>query len=137
MISRSVTHRRPAQAIRERVALWPKTTEGNEPTHLNNHHIDTLSSISRTRRGTTFGWVDVVSLAEAAGTVEEKHDGKFRITIGGEVEVFTRPKHKDIDLEQVLDFRRMFKNAGPSRSNPARRSSDVGTWRDQQSQSRR
>ena len=97
-----------------------ETTEGNEPTHLNIHHIDTLSSIFAHPTGHNIRWVDVVSLAEAVGTVEEKHDGKFRITIGGEVEVFTRPKHKDIDLEQVLDFRRMFKNAGYKPQHPGK-----------------
>lgn len=97
-----------------------ETTEGNEPTHLNNHHIDTLSSIFAHPTGHNIRWIDVVSLSEAVGTVEEKHDGKFRITIGGEVEVFTRPKHKDIDLEQVLDFRRMFKNAGYKPQQPGK-----------------
>lgn len=97
-----------------------ESTEGNEPTHLNNHHIDTLSSIFAHPTGHNIQWVDVVSLAAAVGSVEEKHDGKFRITIGHEVEVFTRPRHKDIDLEQVMDFRRLLKNAGFAPQQPGK-----------------
>jgi hypothetical protein len=34
------------------------------------------------------------------------------IRVGGESEVFTRPKHKDIEIESVLDLRRMLSVAG-------------------------
>ena len=97
-----------------------ETTEGNEPIHLNNHHIDTLTAIYSHPTSGNIRWADVESLLGAVGNITEKHDGKFRITIGGEVEVFTRPKHKDIDLEQVLDFRRMFKNAGYKPQQPGK-----------------
>ena len=55
---------------------------------------------------------DVLHLLEAAGTVEEKHDGKFTVTLGEETEVFERPHNKDIDTQMVVDLRRMLKNAG-------------------------
>lgn len=54
----------------------------------------------------------MVSLLEAVGTVEPRHDGKFVIRVGSETEVFTRPRHKDIEIESVLDLRRMLSAAG-------------------------
>ncbi len=46
------------------------------------------------------------------GTVEARHDGKYVIRVGGESEVFTRPKHKDIEIESVVALRRMLSAAG-------------------------
>jgi len=39
-------------------------------------------------------------------------DGKYLVRLGGEAEVLTPPKHKDIDIQQVLDVRRMLTGAG-------------------------
>ncbi|MDE1046255.1 MAG: hypothetical protein OR995_02265 [Candidatus Nanopelagicales bacterium] len=85
---------------------------GETPTHLNNHHLDTLSVIYSHPVSHNIRWVDVLHLLEAAGQVEEKHDGKFTVTLGEETEVFERPHHKDIDTQMVVDLRRMLKNAG-------------------------
>lgn len=57
-------------------------------------------------------WRTVVSLLEVVGTVEESHEGRFRVQVGPEVEYFDRPKHKDIDVQQVVDLRRMLTGAG-------------------------
>ena len=54
----------------------------------------------------------VLSLLEAVGSVEQRHDGKYRVTVGTETEVLTPPKHKDIDVQQVVDLRRMLTSAG-------------------------
>jgi thiamine biosynthesis lipoprotein ApbE len=85
---------------------------GDLPVHLNNHHLDTLSVILAHPVSHNIRWVDVLSLLEAAGEVEEHHDGKFKVTIGGETEFFERPRHKDIDTQMVVDLRRMFQRAG-------------------------
>ena len=85
---------------------------GNEPVHLNNHHMDTLTAIFSHPTSHNIRWPDVISLLEHVGTVEERHDGKFKITIGPETEVFERPRHKDIDTQMVVDLRRMLRNAG-------------------------
>ena len=85
---------------------------GETHTHLNNHHLDTLSVIYSHPVSHNIRWVDVLHLLEAAGQVEEKHDGKFTVTLGEETEVFERPHHKDIDTQMVVDLRRMLKNAG-------------------------
>jgi len=80
--------------------------------HLNNHHRDTLSQILQHPVSHNVEWKDVVALLEDAGTVEERHDGKFKVTLGAETEIFDRPRHKDIDEQMVVDLRRMLKNAG-------------------------
>lgn len=82
------------------------------PVHLNNHHLDTLSVIFAHPVSHNLRWVDVLSLLNAAGEVEERHDGKFVVKLGDESEVFERPRHKDIDTQMVVDLRRMLKNAG-------------------------
>ncbi|MFZ4497314.1 MAG: HicA protein [Candidatus Nanopelagicales bacterium] len=80
--------------------------------HLNNHHRDTVAAIFAHPTSHNIRWVDVMSLLSAVGEVEEKHDGRFRITVGTEIEVFDRSHDKDISIEQVIDFRRMLKHAG-------------------------
>ena len=79
---------------------------------LNNHHSDTLTAIFQHPTSHNVRWHDTLSLLEAVGTVEEKHDGKFRVTIGQETEGFSRPHDKDIDEQMIIDLRRMFKHAG-------------------------
>jgi hypothetical protein len=57
-------------------------------------------------------WHDVFSLLEATGTIEEQHDGRYHVRLADNVEVITKPKHKDIDVQQVVDLRRIFSAAG-------------------------
>jgi len=83
-----------------------------EPERLNSHHRDTLLQLFQHPTSHNIEWPAVLSLLEAIGSAEERHDGKYSIQIGTESEVLTRPKHKDIDVQQVLDLRRMLANAG-------------------------
>lgn len=87
---------------------------------LNNHHIDTLTAIFAHPMSHNIRWVDVESLVAAVGTIEEKRDGKFRVQIGHEIEVFDRPKGKDIDTQQIVDLRRMLHNAGFAPQKPGK-----------------
>lgn len=84
----------------------------SEPVHLNNHHRDTLLQIFQHPTGHNIEWQAVVSLLEAVGTVEPRHDGKYLIRVGGEREVITRPPGKDIEIESLQDLRRMLSAAG-------------------------
>ena len=84
----------------------------SEAHHLNNHHRDTLLQIFQHPTSHNIEWHAVLSLLEAVGTVEQRHDGKYLVRVGGETEVFTRPKHKDIEIESVQDLRRMLSAAG-------------------------
>ena len=76
---------------------------------LNNHHRDTLTALFAHPTSHNIRWVDVVSLIEAAGEIEEKHDGRFRVTLGSEIEVFDRSP-----------------SAPPFRENPAARMLPIG-----------
>ena len=87
-------------------------SSSSEPVHLNNHHRDTLLQIFQHPTSHNIDWQAVVSLLEAVGTVETRHDGKYLIRVGSESQVFTRPKHKDIEIESVQDLRRMLTAAG-------------------------
>ncbi len=86
-----------------------------EPVKLNNHHRDTLLRIFQHPTSHNIEWRDVSSLIEAVGTIEEHRDGKYRVTIGSEVQFLDRSKHKEIDVQQVVDLRRMLAAAGYAR----------------------
>ena len=87
-------------------------TDDVTPTHLNNHHRDTVASIFRHPTGHNIEWPDVLSLLQAVGTVDESHDGKYVVTLGEETQTFSRPNHKDVDTQSVVDLRRMLAGAG-------------------------
>jgi len=82
------------------------------PVDLNNHHRDTLLKLFAHPTSHNIDWRAVESLLEVVGTVEEHREGKLRVQIGTDVEFFERPTHKDIDVQQVVDLRRMLTAAG-------------------------
>jgi hypothetical protein len=83
-----------------------------QPEHLNNRHGNTLRQIFQHPASHNIEWRSVLSLLEAVGTVEERHDGKLSVTLGPETEVFEPPADKDIDTQMVVDLRRMLTAAG-------------------------
>ena len=83
-----------------------------EPMHLSNHHRDTLFKILEHPVSHNIEWGAVVSLLQAVGSVARAKDGKFVVTVGDETHTFQAPKDKDIDVQQVVDLRRMLTNAG-------------------------
>jgi hypothetical protein len=87
-------------------------TSSSEPAHLNNNQRDTLLQIFQHPTSHNIEWHAVLSLLGAAGSVEERHDGKYVVQIGTETEVLTRPKHKGISVQQTVDLRRMLARAG-------------------------
>jgi hypothetical protein len=87
-------------------------TSKPEPEHLNKNQRDTLLQLFQHPTSHNIEWHAVLSLLEAVGSVQELHDGKYQVNLGDETEVLTRPKHKDIDLQQVVDIRRMLNRAG-------------------------
>jgi hypothetical protein len=80
--------------------------------HLNNNQRDTLLQLFQHQSSHNIEWQAVLSLLEAVGSVEQCHDGKYLVHLGAETEVLTRPKHKDIDVQQSVDLRRMLTSAG-------------------------
>jgi hypothetical protein len=82
--------------------------------HLNSHHRDTVAKIFSHPANRNVEWREVLSLLEAVGTVTKKHDGKFEVVVGPEREVLTAPKSKDVDVQMLVDVRRMLAQAGYS-----------------------
>lgn len=82
------------------------------PAHLSNDHRDTLLKIFQHPTSHNIEWREVTSLVAAVGSVDTTHGGKYRIVVGDETEVVNRPRNKDVDVEMVLDLRRMLTNAG-------------------------
>jgi dUTPase len=79
---------------------------------LNNHHRDTLRRILSHPASGNIEWREVLSLLNAVGTVDQERNGKVKVTVGAETEVLDRPRGKDIDVQMVVDLRRMLRSAG-------------------------
>ncbi len=80
--------------------------------HLDGRHRDTLTQIFQHPVSHNIEWNRTLSLLEAVGDVTEEHDGRFKIHVGDETEVFNRPHGKDLTEQQVVDLRRMLHTAG-------------------------
>lgn len=80
--------------------------------HLNSHHRDTLAQLFAHPTSRNLRWVDVISLLNAVGEAEEKSEGRLRVTVGKETEVFERNHHKDVSIDQIADLRRMMRHFG-------------------------
>ena len=52
------------------------------------------------------------SLLDDVATVTQEHNGKLRVTLGGETEVLEPPHGKDVDTQMLVDLRRMLSRAG-------------------------
>src|SRR5580658_3603970 len=90
-------------------SLVPMTQES---AHLDSAHRDTLSHLFQHPASYNIEWHDVLSLLEAVGSVEERHDGRFVVTVGSETLTLEQPRDKDIDIQQLVDIRRVLRNAG-------------------------
>ena len=87
-------------------------TAPSSPTHLNNHHRNTLRQIFQHPVSHNIEWHAVTSLLDAVGTVDVHHDGQVAVTVGSESAFFEHPEGKDVDEQMVLDLRRMLSKAG-------------------------
>jgi hypothetical protein len=85
----------------------------SEPEHLNNpHHRQTLVQVFQHPVNRNIEWHALVSLLEAVGSVEVRHDGEYAVQVGTETTFLGRPKDKDLDVEQVLAVRHLLTAAG-------------------------
>ncbi len=80
--------------------------------HLDGHHRATVDKIFQHPAGHNIQWHDVLSLLRSVATVDEEHDGRFRVTLGSETETLDAPSGHDIDTQMVVDLRRMLQGAG-------------------------
>lgn len=78
--------------------------------NLDSHHRDTVEKIFGHPVSHNIEWHDVVSLLEGLDAVTIGHDGRLRVSLGSETEVFDR-RGRDLDEQQVLDLRRMLRGA--------------------------
>ena len=85
---------------------------------LGSHHRDTVERLFAHPTSGNIEWREVRSLLESIGSASEEPNGALRVTLGGETEVFRRPHGKDIDVQMVVDLRRMLTRAGYSSDSP-------------------
>ena len=79
---------------------------------LGSHHRNTLDRILNHPASGNIEWRQVRSLLEAVGDVTEEDNGRLRVTLGAETEVFDPPREKDVDEQMIVDLRRMLTAAG-------------------------
>jgi hypothetical protein len=89
-------------------------TSSPELPHLDNRHRNTLREIFQHPTSHNIEWHAVTSLLDAIGSVATHHDGKVTVTVGSQNEVFDPPAGKDIDVQMVIDLRRLLSSAGYS-----------------------
>jgi hypothetical protein len=81
-------------------------------TDLDAEHRNTVEQIFVRPSSSNLEWRRVRSLLNAVATVTEEHNGKLRVTLGGETEVLDPPHGKDVDTQMLVDLRRMLRRAG-------------------------
>ena len=85
---------------------------GEVVTEVHGDHRATLERILRHPASGNIEWREVKSLLDAVGATTEEHNGKLKVTLGGETEVLEPPRGKDIDAQLIVDLRRILRRAG-------------------------
>jgi len=80
--------------------------------HLSHHHRETLAHLRAHPTSHNLEWNDVIGLLDEVADVAEEHNGKFVVTIGPGKIVLTKPRHKDVDAQMLLDVRHLLAGAG-------------------------
>ncbi len=83
-----------------------------EGIELDGHHRATVEKIFNHPVSHNIQWHDVLSLLQSVAAVTEERDGRYKVTLGSDTETFDVPRHHDIDEQQVIDLRRMLRDAG-------------------------
>jgi len=79
---------------------------------LDAEHRNTVGQIFTRPSSGNIEWRRVRSLLDGVATVTEEHNGKLRVTLGGETKVIETPRGKDVDTQMLVDLRRMLTRAG-------------------------
>ncbi len=102
--------------------------------HLSGRHRDTVEKIFSHPPSRNIEWREVESLLDTIGTVTHEHNGKLKVSLGPETEVFPAPRGKDVGVQVVVDLRRMLKQAGfapdhsPATADQSARDHGDGQW---------
>jgi hypothetical protein len=83
-----------------------------EDRKLDGHHRATVEKIFRHPVSHNIEWHDVLSLLENVAIVTKAHDNRFTVTLGGETQTLDAAGGRDISEQQVVDLRRMLREAG-------------------------
>lgn len=79
---------------------------------LNRKHAMVLEEILGHPLPHNLEWLDVVSLVNHLGSALERPNGNYEFTIGTTSEVFKKPHHKDMEVDDVVRLRTFLKTAG-------------------------
>lgn len=79
---------------------------------LSHHHRKTLEKLLDHQGHANVEWREVISLLEQVADVDEEHNGKYKVKLGDELLFLTRPKHKDVDQQTLVDVRKALESAG-------------------------
>lgn len=79
---------------------------------LTSHHRDALASLFERPTAHNLEWPDALALLNAVGSVEERHNGKKKVTIGEQTIVVSRSNKKDVDEDTVVLLRHLLAEAG-------------------------
>lgn len=79
----------------------------NPPSALSGAHLRTFQTIYQHPISHNLGWLDVHALFRQLGTVDEEHNGNFKVTRNGQTLVLLPPRAKDVDRnDEVMRIRR-------------------------------
>jgi CMP-N-acetylneuraminic acid synthetase len=87
-------------------------TSMSRPKDLNSDHRNTLNKIFQHPASHNVEWHDVLSLLAAIGSVARHRDNKVAVTVGSETRFFDMPEHKDVEVDSIVDLRRLLTDAG-------------------------
>jgi hypothetical protein len=102
--------------------------------HLSSHHRDTVEKIFSHPPSRNVEWRQVISLLDTIGSVTHEHNGKLKVTLGPETEVPPAPHGKDVEIQSLVDLRRMLTQAGfgpdgsPAITDQSTRDHGDGQW---------
>jgi hypothetical protein len=79
---------------------------------LKSHHLVTAEKILNHPTSHNIEWHDAAALIVEIGSITEEANGRYTVTIGDETQIFDRPRGKDLDVQQIVDLRKMLTATG-------------------------
>ena len=79
---------------------------------LKSHHLVTAEKILNHPTSHNIEWHDTAALIVEIGAITEGDNGRYTVTIGDETQIFDRPRGKDLDVQQIVDLRKMLTATG-------------------------
>jgi hypothetical protein len=83
-----------------------------EDAKLDGHHRRTIERLFTHPVSHNVQWHDVLSVLGQVGSVDERHDGRYAVTVGDREVVFDAHRSHDLTEQQVLDVRKLLESVG-------------------------